>query len=115
MNYSKIAGLKKFASSRNRPLTTKQKIAFERNLHKLSIESFCNIKKLKRHNKKILEIGFGSGDILLNSAISNPDNLETNISILFSLKTSILDESFVNSFVTNGNIIFIFFYLAYNY
>ena len=79
MNYSKNAGLKKFASSRNRPLTTKQKIAFERNLHKLSIESFCNIKKLKRHNKKILEIGFGTGDILLNSALSNPDNLYIGI------------------------------------
>ena len=79
MNYSKSVGLKKFASSRNRPLTTKQKIAFERNLHKLSIESFCNIKKLKRHNKKILEIGFGTGDILLNSALSNPDNLYIGI------------------------------------
>ena len=79
MNYSKSVGLKKFASSRNRPLTTKQKLVFERNFRKLSIESFCNIKKLKKHNQKILEIGFGSGDILLNNALSNPDKLYVGI------------------------------------
>ncbi|MEC7830858.1 MAG: tRNA (guanosine(46)-N7)-methyltransferase TrmB [Pseudomonadota bacterium] len=79
MNYSKSIDFKKFFTSRNRPLTTKQKLIFKKNYHKLCIESFCNIKKIKDYDKKILEIGFGTGEILFKNALYNPDKLYIGI------------------------------------
>ena len=79
MNYSKSIDFKKSFTSRNRTLTTKQKVIFEKNYNKLSIASFCNIKNLDSYDQRILEIGFGTGDILFDNALSNPDKLYIGI------------------------------------
>jgi len=70
---------KKVFNSRNRSLTYSQKSIFECYKRKLSIESFLNIKKMDNYKEKILEIGFGTGNTILESAKSNPESLYVGI------------------------------------
>ena len=64
-----------YFSSRNRSLTKDQQLILGLYQEKISIESFFELEKLNDFNIKSLEIGFGTGEKLLQSAISYPDNL----------------------------------------
>jgi len=66
---------KNYFSSRNRSLTKDQQLILELYQEKISIESFFELETLSDFNLKSLEIGFGTGEKLLQSAISYPDNL----------------------------------------
>ena len=74
-NESFFDALKNYFSSRNRSLTKDQQLILELYQEKISIESFFELEKLNDFNLKSLEIGFGTGEKLLQSAISYPDNL----------------------------------------
>ena len=75
MNFFNGQTFKNYFSSRNRSLTKDQKLILELYEEKISIESFFELEKLNDFNLKSLEIGFGTGEKLLQSAISYPDNL----------------------------------------
>ena len=70
---------KKVFNSRNRSLTYNQKSIFEFYKRKLSIESFLSIRNMNNYEEKILEIGFGTGKTILESAKSNPESLYVGI------------------------------------
>lgn len=75
MNFFNGQTFKNYFSSRNRSLTKDQQLILELYQEKISIESFFELEKLNDFNFKSLEIGFGTGEKLLQSAISYPDNL----------------------------------------
>jgi len=75
MNFFNGKTFKNYFSSRNRSLTKDQQLILELYQEKISIESFFELEKLNDFNLKSLEIGFGTGEKLLQSAISYPDNL----------------------------------------
>ena len=75
MNFFNGQTFKNYFSSRNRSLTKDQQLILELYQEKISIESFFELDKLNDFNFKSLEIGFGTGEKLLQSAISYPDNL----------------------------------------
>ena len=75
MNFFNGQTFKNYFSSRNRSLTKDQQLILELYQEKISIESFFELEKLNDFNLKSLEIGFGTGEKLLQSAISYPDNL----------------------------------------
>ena len=75
MNFSNGQTFKNYFSSRNRSLTKDQQLILELYQEKISIESFFELEKLNDFNIKSLEIGFGTGEKLLQSAINYPDNL----------------------------------------
>jgi len=70
---------KKIYNSRNRSLTFSQKSIFDYYKRKLSIKSFLKIKNINNYKEKILEIGFGTGKTILESAKSNPEFLYVGI------------------------------------
>ena len=75
MNFFNGQTFKNYFSSRNRSLTKDQQLILELYQEKISIESFFKLEKLNDFNLKSLEIGFGTGEKILQSAISYPDNL----------------------------------------
>ena len=75
MNFFNGQTFKNYFSSRNRSLTKDQQLILGLYQEKISIESFFELEKLNDFNIKSLEIGFGTGEKLLQSAISYPDNL----------------------------------------
>ena len=75
MNFFNGQTFKNYFSSRNRSLTKDQKLILELYEEKISIESFFELEKLNDFNFKSLEIGFGTGEKLLESAINYPDKL----------------------------------------
>ena len=75
MNFFNGKTFKNNFSSRNRSLTKDQQLILELYQEKISIESFFKLEKLNDFNLKSLEIGFGTGEKILQSAISYPDNL----------------------------------------
>ncbi len=75
MNFFNGQTFKNYFSSRNRSLTKDQQLILELYQEKISIESFFELEKLNDFNFKSLEIGFGTGEKLLQSAINYPDNL----------------------------------------
>jgi len=75
MNFFNGQTFKNYFSSRNRSLTKDQQLIFELYQEKICIESFFKLEKLNDFNLKSLEIGFGTGEKILQSAISYPDNL----------------------------------------
>ena len=75
MNFFNGQNFKNYFSSRNRSLTKDQQLILELYQEKISIESFFELEKLNDFNFKSLEIGFGTGEKLLQSAINYPDNL----------------------------------------
>ena len=75
MNFFNGKTFKNNFSSRNRSLTKDQQLIFELYQEKICIESFFKLEKLNDFNLKSLEIGFGTGEKILQSAISYPDNL----------------------------------------
>ena len=75
MNFFNGQTFKNYFSSRNRSLTKDQKLILELYEEKISIESFFELDKLNDFNFKSLEIGFGTGEKLLESAINYPDKL----------------------------------------
>ena len=75
MNFFNGQTFKNYFSSRNRSLTKDQQLILELYQEKISIESFFELEKLNDFNLKSLEIGFGTGEKILQSAISYPDNL----------------------------------------
>ena len=79
MNFFNGQTFKNYFSSRNRSLTKDQQLILELYQEKISIESFFELEKLNDFNLKSLEIGFGTGEKLLQSAISYPDNLFIDI------------------------------------
>ena len=79
MNYSDDFNFKNYFSSRNRSLTKDQKSILDFYQKKVSLESFCELEKLKEYKYISLEIGFGTGDILLHNALNFPNNLFVGI------------------------------------
>ena len=75
MNYSDDFNFNNYLSSRNRSLTKDQKSILDFYQKKISLESFCEIEKIEEYNYISLEIGFGTGDILLHNALNFPNNL----------------------------------------
>ena len=75
MNYSNDFKFKNYLSSRNRSLTKNQKSIFDFYQKKVSLEKFCELEQLKEYKYISLEIGFGTGDILLHNALNFPNNL----------------------------------------
>jgi tRNA (guanine-N7-)-methyltransferase len=75
MNFFNGQTFKNYFSSRNRSLTKDQQLILELYQEKISIESFFELEKLNDFNFKSLEIGFGTGEKLLESAINYPDKL----------------------------------------
>lgn len=75
MNFFNGQTFKNYFSSRNRSLTKDQQLILELYQEKISIESFFELEKLNDFNLKSLEIGFGTGEKLLESAINYPDKL----------------------------------------
>ena len=75
MNFFNGKTFKNNFSSRNRSLTKDQQLILELYQEKISLESFYELEKLNNFNHKSLEIGFGDGEKILQSAISYPDNL----------------------------------------
>ena len=79
MNYSNDFKFKNYLSSRNRSLTQDQKSIFDFYQKKISLESFCELEQLDEYENISLEIGFGTGDILLHNALNFPKNLFVGI------------------------------------
>ena len=79
MNYSDDFNFKNYFSSRNRSLTKDQKSILDSYQKKLSLESFCELEQLNEYENISLEIGFGTGDILLHNALNFPKNLFVGI------------------------------------
>ena len=79
MNYSDDFNFKNYFSSRNRSLTKDQKSILDFYQEKISLESFCELEKLNEYENISLEIGFGTGDILLHNALNFPKNLFVGI------------------------------------
>ena len=79
MNYSDDFNFKNYFSSRNRSLTKDQKSILDLYQEKISLESFCELEKLNEYENISLEIGFGTGDILLHNALNFPKNLFVGI------------------------------------
>ena len=75
MNYSDDFNFKNYFSSRNRSLTKDQKSILDSYQKKLSLESFCELEQLNEYENISLEIGFGTGDVLLHNALNFPKNL----------------------------------------
>ena len=75
MNYSNDFKFKNYLSSRNRSLTQDQKSIFDFYQKKISLESFRELEQLNEYKYISLEIGFGTGDILLHNALNFPNNL----------------------------------------
>ena len=75
MNYSDDSNFKNYFSSRNRSLTKDQKSILDFYQEKISLESFCELEQLNEYENISLEIGFGTGDILLHNALNFPKNL----------------------------------------
>ena len=75
MNFFNGQTFKNYFSSRNRSLTKDQQLILDLYQEKISLESFYELEKLNNFNLKSLEIGFGDGEKILQSAISYPDNL----------------------------------------
>ena len=75
MNYSNDFKFKNYLSSRNRSLTKDQKSIFDFYQKKVSLESFCELEHLNEYKYISLEIGFGTGDIILHNALNFPNNL----------------------------------------
>ena len=75
MNYSNDSKFKNYLSSRNRSLTQDQKSIFDFYQKKVSLESFRELEQLNEYKCISLEIGFGTGDILLHNALNFPNNL----------------------------------------
>ena len=79
MNYSDDSNFKNYFSSRNRSLTKDQKSILDFYQEKISLESFCELEQLNEYENISLEIGFGTGDILLHNALNFPKNLFVGI------------------------------------
>ena len=79
MNYSNDFKFKNYLSSRNRSLTQDQKSIFDFYQKKISLESFRELEQLNEYKYISLEIGFGTGDILLHNALNFPNNLFVGI------------------------------------
>ena len=79
MNYSNDSKFKNYLSSRNRSLTQDQKSIFDFYQKKVSLESFRELEQLNEYKCISLEIGFGTGDILLHNALNFPNNLFVGI------------------------------------
>ena len=79
MNYSNDSKFKNYLSSRNRSLTQDQKSIFDFYQKKVSLESFRELEQLNEYKYISLEIGFGTGDILLHNALNFPNNLFVGI------------------------------------
>ena len=79
MNYSNDFKFKNYLSSRNRSLTQDQKSIFDFYQKKISLESFRELEQLNEYKCISLEIGFGTGDILLHNALNFPNNLFVGI------------------------------------
>ena len=79
MNYSDDFNFKNYFSSRNRSLTKDQKSILDFYQEKISLESFCELEQLDEYENISLEIGFGTGDILLHNALNFPKNLFVGI------------------------------------
>ena len=79
MNYSNDSKFKNYLSSRNRSLTQDQKSIFDFYQKKISLESFRELEQLNEYKYISLEIGFGTGDILLHNALNFPNNLFVGI------------------------------------
>ena len=79
MNYSDDFKFKNYLSSRNRSLTQDQKSIFDFYQKKISLESFRELEQLNEYKCISLEIGFGTGDILLHNALNFPNNLFVGI------------------------------------
>ena len=79
MNYSNDFKFKNYLSSRNRSLTQDQKSIFDFYQKKVSLESFRELEQLNEYKCISLEIGFGTGDILLHNALNFPNNLFVGI------------------------------------
>ena len=65
MNFFNGQTFKNYFSSRNRSLTKDQQLILELYQEKISIESFFKLEKLNDFNLKSLEIGFGTGEKIL--------------------------------------------------
>ena len=79
MNYSDDFNFKNYFSSRNRSLTKDQKSILDSYQKKVSLESFYELEQLDEYKYISLEIGFGTGDILLHNALNFPENLFVGI------------------------------------
>ena len=79
MNYSDDFKFKNYFSSRNRSLTKDQKSILDFYQEKVSLESFSELDQLNEYKYISLEIGFGTGDILLHNALNFPNNLFVGI------------------------------------
>ena len=79
MNYSDDFNFKNYFTSRNRSLTKDQKSILDFYQKKISLESFCELEQLDEYENISLEIGFGTGDILLHNALNFPKNLFVGI------------------------------------
>ena len=79
MNYSSDFNFKNYFTSRNRSLTKDQKSILDFYQEKISLESFCELEQLNEYENISLEIGFGTGDILLHNALNFPKNLFVGI------------------------------------
>ena len=64
---------KNYYSSRNRSLTKDQRLILRSYKKKISLESFLLSKKIKKYEKRSLEIGFGTGEILIYNAMKYPE------------------------------------------
>ena len=79
MNYSDDFNFKNYFTSRNRSLTKDQKSILNLYQEKISLESFYELEQLNKYENISLEIGFGTGDILLHNALNFPKNLFVGI------------------------------------
>tara|TARA_B100000475_G_scaffold18683_1_gene13275 strand:- start:22 stop:696 length:675 start_codon:yes stop_codon:yes gene_type:complete len=79
MNYSSDFNFKNYLASRNRSLTKDQKSILDFYQEKISLESFYELEQLNKYENISLEIGFGTGDILLHNALNFPKNLFVGI------------------------------------
>ena len=102
MNFFNGHTFKNYFSSRNRSLTKDQQLILELYQEKTSIESFFDLEKLNDFNLKSLEIGFGTGEKLLQSAISYPDNLFIGIEYFLKIYGQYFKE-FIPSRAPSGN------------
>ena len=64
---------KNYYSSRNRSLTKDQRLILRSYKKKISLESFLLSKKIKKYEKRSLEIGFGTGETLIYNAMKYPE------------------------------------------
>ena len=79
MNYSDDFKFKNYFSSRNRSLTKDQKSILDFYQEKITLESFSKLDQINEYKNISLEIGFGTGDILLHNALNFPNNLFVGI------------------------------------